>query len=172
MRQSGIIVHISGLENNKQGQFVNTLKNMLQDRGHTPSELAELQVKEHLAITDEELLVRAISWVSKLLVEAGMVVLVSVSSSLGQRLATWFDYNPNLEVTGEKTYVTSASEHLRITAWEEDLPQEIAQVLLMLEKMITTEGGNVRAKHTTEDDVYSPEEERLLQEHLRSLGYL
>jgi hypothetical protein len=169
----GIIIYISGRDTEKRAQFVRILSKMLQDRGYFSVELFEQQVAEKLGSTDNGLLARAISWASELLVKTEILVLVSVSTPLSKVLTRINGYEPALELTIDEEPTTLASQTLSITAETMNLPQEIAQVILLLETRLSTSQEISSAEHLDDDNViYSSEEEALLEAHLRALGYL
>lgn len=169
----GIIIHISGRDAGKRAQFVNILSKTLQGQGYSSIKLLEQHVQEKLTTTDNGLLARAISWASELLVKTQILVLVSVSTPLSKALGELNQYEPALELTINEEPTTSAFQYISITAETINLPQEITQVILLLETMIHADQEISPARHLEEANiVYSNEEEALLEAHLRALGYL
>jgi len=167
----GIIIHISGQDTGKCAQFISTLSKMLQNRGYSTVELLEQHIGENLASTDTELLARTIGWASELLLKTGALVLVSVSVPLSKVLAKFYRYAPAIELTFDEEFMTTAPHHMNLTAETINLPQEIAQLVLLVEKITVSQDAS-SAKHLADDNVYSAEEEALLEEHLKALGYL
>jgi hypothetical protein len=172
MNQRAIIIHVSGQDTGKQHRVVSTLSKTLRDRGYSLVEVLEQHARETLDVPDDDLLAQVIGWASGLLVNTGILVLVSVSASLNETLTSLPWYMPSIELAIEAEFATSASHRLRVTGEALDLPQEIAQVILILEMEMMAGQGVSPAGEPANDDVYSAEEEALIQEHLRSLGYL
>jgi hypothetical protein len=167
------LVHVSGPDTSKREQVVGMLRKTLQDRDYLLIEISEQQAKEALAATDEDVLARAIAWASHLLTKSGMLILVSVSPSFARHLMLLPGYAPDLELAIEQEFMTLATHRLYMTAEVTNLPQEIAQAVLTLEEMVIMASQKLLPSQLPRDDeVYSAEEEALLQEHLRSLGYL
>jgi hypothetical protein len=172
MNQRGIIIHISGQDTGKQDRVVSTLSKTLRDRDYSLVELLERHTRETLDLADDDLLARIIGWASDLLTNTGILILVSVSASLNATLTTLPWYVPSIELAIEGEFATSASHRLHVTGEAANLPQEIAQVILILETEMMAGPGFSPAGEPANADVYSAEEETLIQEHLRSLGYL
>lgn len=172
MNRRGIIIHVSGQDTGKLDRVVSTLSKILRKRDYSLVELFEQHTRETLDLADDDLLARIIGWASDLLTNTGMLILVSVSASLNATLTTLPWYVPSVELAIEGEFATSASHRLRVTGEAPNLPQEIAQLILILEAEMTAVQGISPAGEPTNDDVYSAEEEALIQEHLRSLGYL
>lgn len=172
MNQRGIIIHVSGQDTGKQDRVVSALSKTLRDRNYSLIELLEQHTRETLDLADDDLLARITGWASDLLTNTGMLILVSVSASLNATLTMLPGYVPSIELAIEGEFATSASHRLRLTGEAPNLPQEIAQVILILETEIMAGPGVSPTGEPVNDDVYSAEEETLIQEHLRSLGYL
>lgn len=169
----GIIIHISGRDSEKRNRFVDLLGNTLRKQGYTAVKLLEQPIREKLASTDNELLARAIGWASELLVKTGGLVIISVSTPLSKVLTGNTQYIPAVELTIDTEPITSASEKLDLTAETINLPQEIAQVVSLVESWITASQEGSQTRQPGDDSiVYSNEEEALLEAHLRALGYL
>jgi hypothetical protein len=167
----GTVIHISSQDTNKRAQFINILSKTLRDRGYSAVALLEHHIGESLACTDYDLLARAISWASELLIESRVLILVSVSIPLSEVLTKLNRYTPAIELTIDAEFMTTAPHHLSVTAEVTNLPQEITQVVLLLER-ITNSRQDFPIQHLVSDNVYSDQEEALLEEHLRALGYL
>lgn len=172
MNQRAIIIHVSGQDTGKQHRVVSTLSKTLRDQGYSLVELLEQHTRETLDLPDDDLLARVIGWACDLLTNTGMLILVSVSASLNATLTTLPWYVPSIELAIEGEFATLSSHRLRVTGEAPNLPQEIAQVILLLETEMMVSQGVSPAGEPANDDVYSAEEEALIQEHLRSLGYL
>lgn len=171
MRQQGAIIHIVGQNVDKRDQLVNTLSKTLQDRDYSSIKLLDQNTKDFLSLTDDNLLARVIGWGGELLIKAGALVLVSASAPLSKNLAGLPGYTPAIEIAIKEEFVTSAPQQLSITAETGDLPQEIARIILTLETVLASQDISSE-KPYLDENVYSAEEEALMQEHLRSLGYL
>lgn len=168
----GIIVHISSQNIDKCVQFANFLNKTLRDRGHSAVELNEPYVKENLATADNDLLARAINWAGELLLSTGALVLISVSTPVSKALAKLYPAPPAIELTIDEEFLTTAPQRLHLTAEAANLPQEIAQVVLLTETVLTDQGIRPAENHLAAGNIYSAEEEALLEEHLKALGYL
>lgn len=172
MNQPGLIVHISGQDSDRQDQLAHILMETLRERGYSPAELSEQSANESLGSMDDPLLARAVGWASRLLAASGALVLVLASPSFGRLLALLPDYTPGIELSLEQEFVTAAPQRLALTANPVDLPQEIARAVLVLETAALACRGDSPTQPTGDDSVYTAEEEALIEEHLRSLGYL
>lgn len=165
------VIHISSQDTDKRTCFVNALSKTLRDRGYSTIEFLERHIAENLASTDNHLLARAIQWASELLINARVLTLVSVSLPLGKVLTKLDRYAPTVELAIDEEFITLAPHRLNVTAEAMNLPQEIAQVILLLETI--TEGQQIfSTQPVADDDVYSAQEEASLAEHLRALGYM
>lgn len=165
------VIHISSQDTDKRTRFVNALSKTLRDRGYSVIEFLEHHIAESLASTDNHLLARTIQWASELLINTRALALVSVSLPLSKVLTKLDRYAPTVELTIDEEFMTLAPHRLSITAEDMNLPQEIAQVILLLETI--TEGQQIfSTQPVADDDVYSAQEEASLEEHLRALGYM
>lgn len=169
----GAIVHIVGQDSGTREQFVDALSKALPDQGYPVVAVLDWHIAEQLALKDDDLLVRVIGWASQFMSQTGVLVLVSVNASQSQLLTILRSYSPDIETSiHAKEPVTSALQFLSITAEVSKFPQEIAQIILTLETAMTADQALLTKQHLTTEDVYTPEEEAQLKEHLRSLGYL
>lgn len=169
----GAIVHIVGQDSGTREQFVYVLSKTLPDQGYPVVAVLDWHIAEQLALKDDDLLVRVIGWASQFMSQTGVIVLVSVDVSQSQLLTTLRSYSPDIEISIQATEpATSAPQFLSITAETGKSPQEIAQIILTLETVTTADQALLTKQPLTTEEVYTPEEEAQLKEHLRSLGYL
>lgn len=170
MSRAGIIVHVSGVGAETCLQLATLLAQTLSRQGYPALVISEDAARQALLGADEAWLARAISWAAQLTCAAGSVVLVVVSSAMAARLVGLPDYTPGLELAVEGPFTSRAAQRLALSADPAQWAPEIARVALLLEEQLPCNaqaGGEPKA-----DNVYTPEEEAYLQEHLRSLGYL
>jgi len=171
--KQGAIVHIFGVNSGDRDRFVNALSKTLPDQGYSAIAILDQNVTKQLALQDDDLQVRIIGWASQFMSQSGVLVLISANASLSQALTELRSYSPSIEVAiGAKEPATSASQFLTITAEVSKLPQEIAQIIVTLETVTTGGQDILTKKYPATEEVYTPEEEEQLKEHLRSLGYL
>lgn len=170
----GAIVQIWGEDTKKLDQFIAVLGKTLQSRSYSLVELKEQEIRETLTSADQEVLARAVGWAAELLRKSKALVVISASPLLAVHLTRLSDYIPDLEVTFEAEFMTSAVQHLRVTAEIANLPQEISEVILLLEAATVTDQGKMSQEQSLslDENVYSADEEARLEDHLRSLGYL
>lgn len=170
MSRAGIIVHVSGVGAETCLQLATLLAQTLSRQGYPALVISEDAARQALPGADETLLARAVSWVAQLTCAAGGVVLVVVGSATGARLVSLPDYTPGLELAVEGLFTSRAARRLALSADPAQWAPEIGRVALLLEEQLPL-SAQVAAESAA-DNVYTPEEEAYLQEHLRSLGYL
>lgn len=172
MRESGVILHISARERDKLDLFVSALEKTLLDRGHTLIRVDEERARDAMAPADDRVVAQAMGWASELLARTGVLVLASATNPVSGALGNLPRYQPAIEVAIDEAFTSSAPHRFELTAEEASLPQEIAQVILALESVVAEGRAASSTESLAHDAVYTAEEEMLLQEHLRSLGYL
>jgi hypothetical protein len=171
MDYAGIVVHISGHDPAKQDQLVSILATTLRAQGHSPVELTEQVARTALGVVDVGMLARILAWSSELLAKTGALVLVSLSKSLSTAIVPLPGYQPAVEVTTDEDFVTSASQRLRLTGETAHLPEEVTEVVLAVESARISDHRSP-PEQLADDAAYTAEEEALIENHLRSLGYL
>jgi uncharacterized protein (DUF1330 family) len=171
MDNEGIVVHISGHDTAKRDQLVRLLAKTLRDQGYSLVELTEQDARDVLEVTDVSVLARVLAWSSELLAKTGALVLVSSNKSLSKAIVNFPGYQPAVELTTDEDFVTAASQRLYLTGEAAHLPEEITDVVLVLESTRISRRGSSPGQ-LADDAAYTAEEEALIEAHLRSLGYL